>query len=76
MVIGMTWRVTKRVLMFPYSLPPPSESVAVLSVLLCPLAVYHRLWQRVCVRLEPALQWLDFSASGYMMSKPFDNQCE
>ncbi|KAL2101199.1 hypothetical protein ACEWY4_002960 [Coilia grayii] len=47
---------------------------AVLSVLLCPLAVYHRLWQRVCVKLEPALQWLDFSASGYMMSKPIDNQ--
>ncbi|KAG5280006.1 hypothetical protein AALO_G00083900 [Alosa alosa] len=47
---------------------------AVLSVLLCPLAVYHRLWQRVCVRLEPALQWLDFSPAGYMMSKPLDNQ--
>ncbi|XP_035379697.1 reticulophagy regulator 3 [Electrophorus electricus] len=48
--------------------------VAVLSVLLCPLAAYHRLWQRVCVRLEPALQWLDFSVKGYMMSKPIDNQ--
>ncbi|XP_063047961.1 reticulophagy regulator 3 isoform X2 [Engraulis encrasicolus] len=47
---------------------------AVLSVLMCPLAVYHRLWQRVCVRLEPALQWLDFSPSGYMMSQPIDNQ--
>uniref|UniRef100_A0A4W4EER6 RETREG1-3/ARL6IP-like N-terminal reticulon-homology domain-containing protein n=1 Tax=Electrophorus electricus TaxID=8005 RepID=A0A4W4EER6_ELEEL len=45
-------------------------------VLLCPLAAYHRLWQRVCVRLEPALQWLDFSVKGYMMSKPIDNQCE
>ncbi|KAI4878566.1 hypothetical protein NFI96_021148 [Prochilodus magdalenae] len=48
--------------------------VAGLSVLFCPLAVYYRLWQRVCVRLEPALQWLDFSVKGYMMSKPIDNQ--
>ncbi|KAL7850253.1 hypothetical protein SRHO_G00196020 [Serrasalmus rhombeus] len=48
--------------------------VAVLSVLFCPLAVYYRLWQRACVRLEPALQWLDFSVKGYMMSKPIDNQ--
>ncbi|KAF7697833.1 reticulophagy regulator 3 isoform X2 [Silurus meridionalis] len=47
---------------------------AVWGVLLCPLAIYHRLWQRVCVRLEPALQWLDFSVKGYMMSKPIDNQ--
>ncbi|KAF5895998.1 reticulophagy regulator 3, partial [Clarias magur] len=44
------------------------------AVLLCPLTLYHRLWQRVCVRLEPALQWLDFSNKGYMMSKPIDNQ--
>ncbi|XP_076851589.1 reticulophagy regulator 3 isoform X2 [Brachyhypopomus gauderio] len=48
--------------------------IAVLSVLLCPLALYHRVWQHVCVRLEPALQWLDFSVKGYMMSKPIDNQ--
>lgn len=47
---------------------------ALLGVLLCPLALYYRLWQRVCVKLEPALQWLDFSAKGYMMSKPLDNQ--
>uniref|UniRef100_A0A4W5P8P2 Reticulophagy regulator family member 3 n=1 Tax=Hucho hucho TaxID=62062 RepID=A0A4W5P8P2_9TELE len=47
---------------------------AVLAVLLCPLAAYHRVWQRVCVKLEPALQWLDFSVRGYMMSKPIDNQ--
>uniref|UniRef100_A0A673X3V1 Reticulophagy regulator family member 3 n=1 Tax=Salmo trutta TaxID=8032 RepID=A0A673X3V1_SALTR len=46
----------------------------VLAVLLCPLAAYHRVWQRVCVKLEPALQWLDFSVRGYMMSKPIDNQ--
>ncbi|XP_060748833.1 reticulophagy regulator 3 [Tachysurus vachellii] len=48
--------------------------VAVWDVLLCPLAIYYRLLPRVCVRLEPALQWLDFSVKGYMMSKPIDNQ--
>ncbi|KAL0992804.1 hypothetical protein UPYG_G00098680 [Umbra pygmaea] len=47
---------------------------AVLAVLLGPLAAYYRGWQRVCVKLEPALQWLDFSVRGYMMSKPIDNQ--
>lgn len=47
-----------------------------LGVLLCPLALYYRLWQRACVKLEPALQWLDFSAKGYMMLKPIDNQCK
>lgn len=54
----------------------PFSLVPVLVVLLCPLAAYHRGWQRVCVKLEPALQWLDFSVCGYMMSKPIDNQCE
>ncbi|XP_066498589.1 reticulophagy regulator 3 [Hoplias malabaricus] len=48
--------------------------IAVQSVLFCPLAVYHRLWEHACVKLEPALQWLDFSVKGYMMSKPIDNQ--
>ncbi|XP_072549556.1 reticulophagy regulator 3 [Salminus brasiliensis] len=48
--------------------------IAVLCVLFCPLAVYYRLWQHACVKLEPALQWLDFSVKGYMMSKPIDNQ--
>ncbi|XP_030649541.1 reticulophagy regulator 3 [Chanos chanos] len=48
--------------------------LSVLVVLAGPLVLYHRLWQRVCVRLEPALQWLDFSVKGYMMSKPIDNQ--
>ncbi|KAK2916510.1 hypothetical protein Q8A67_000884 [Cirrhinus molitorella] len=48
--------------------------MALLGVLLCPLALYYRLWQRACVKLEPALQWLDFSAKGYMMLKPIDNQ--
>lgn len=48
--------------------------VALLGVLLCPLALYYRLWQHACVKLEPALQWLDFSSKGYMMSKPIDNQ--
>ncbi|KAM6904672.1 reticulophagy regulator 3 [Xenentodon cancila] len=47
---------------------------ALLATLLAPLAAYHRLLQHVCVRLEPVLQWLDFSAHGYMMSKPIDNQ--
>ncbi|XP_048847727.1 reticulophagy regulator 3 [Brienomyrus brachyistius] len=47
---------------------------AVLMVLLSPLAAYHRMWQRLCVRLEPALQRLDFSVRGYMMSKPMENQ--
>ncbi|XP_053532455.1 reticulophagy regulator 3 [Ictalurus punctatus] len=48
--------------------------VAAWGALLCPLAIYHRVWPRACVRLEPALQWLDFSVKGYMMSKPIDNQ--
>ncbi|KAM7386991.1 hypothetical protein PAMA_009563 [Pampus argenteus] len=47
---------------------------AVLSTLLAPLAVRHRLFQHVCVKLEPVLQRLDFSIHGYMMSKPIDNQ--
>ncbi|KPP73296.1 protein FAM134C-like, partial [Scleropages formosus] len=46
----------------------------VLMVLLGPLAAYHRMWPRLCVRLEPALQRLDFSVRGYMMSKPIENQ--
>ncbi|XP_062874646.1 reticulophagy regulator 3 [Trichomycterus rosablanca] len=48
--------------------------VGLWGVLSCPLAVYYQMWQRACVRLEPALQWLDFSVKGYMMSKPIDNQ--
>ncbi|XP_077412780.1 reticulophagy regulator 3 [Vanacampus margaritifer] len=47
---------------------------AVLVTLLAPLAAYHRVFQRVFVKLEPVLQRLDFSVCGYMMSKPFDNQ--
>lgn len=47
---------------------------AVWATLLAPLGVYHRVFQTVCVKLEPALQWLDFSVRGYMMSKPIDNQ--
>uniref|UniRef100_A0A8D3DTY2 Reticulophagy regulator family member 3 n=1 Tax=Scophthalmus maximus TaxID=52904 RepID=A0A8D3DTY2_SCOMX len=47
---------------------------AVLATLLAPLAAYHRVFQHVCVKLEPVLQRLDFSISGYMMSKPIDNQ--
>nr|XP_057906164.1 reticulophagy regulator 3 [Doryrhamphus excisus]XP_057906165.1 reticulophagy regulator 3 [Doryrhamphus excisus] len=48
--------------------------LAVMVTLLAPLAVYHRLFQRVLVKLEPVLQRLDFSVHGYMMSKPLDNQ--
>eukprot|EP00066_Takifugu_rubripes_P002788 XP_003964920.2 PREDICTED: protein FAM134C isoform X1 [Takifugu rubripes] len=47
---------------------------AVWATLLAPLGVYHRVFQNVCVRLEPALQRLDFSVRGYMMSNPIDNQ--
>ncbi|KAF6096628.1 reticulophagy regulator family member 3 [Phyllostomus discolor] len=44
------------------------------TVMMWPLAVYHRLWDRACVRLKPALQRLDFSVRGYMMSKQRDRQ--
>lgn len=47
---------------------------AVLATLLAPLAAHHRLFQHVCVMLEPVLQRLDFGIHGYMMSKPIDNQ--
>ncbi|XP_019950296.1 reticulophagy regulator 3 isoform X2 [Paralichthys olivaceus] len=47
---------------------------ALLATLLAPLAAYHRVFQHVCVKLEPVLQRLDFSGTGYMMSKPIDNQ--
>ncbi|KAM8945321.1 reticulophagy regulator 3 [Pelodytes ibericus] len=45
-----------------------------LITLLWPLAIYHRLGQRVYQRLEPALQRLDFSVRGYMMAKQKDRQ--
>ncbi|KAM9295986.1 reticulophagy regulator 3 [Gastrophryne carolinensis] len=45
-----------------------------LFILLWPLAIYHRLGQRVYQRLEPALQRLDFSVRGYMMSKQKERQ--
>uniref|UniRef100_A0A3P8TI51 Reticulophagy regulator family member 3 n=1 Tax=Amphiprion percula TaxID=161767 RepID=A0A3P8TI51_AMPPE len=47
---------------------------ALLATLLSPLAAYHRVFQHVCVKLDPVLQRLDFSVRGYMMSKPIDNQ--
>ncbi|XP_060945944.1 reticulophagy regulator 3 [Limanda limanda] len=47
---------------------------ALLATLLAPLAAYHRVFQHVWVKLEPVLQRLDFSGTGYMMSKPIDNQ--
>uniref|UniRef100_A0A8D0GMB5 RETREG1-3/ARL6IP-like N-terminal reticulon-homology domain-containing protein n=1 Tax=Sphenodon punctatus TaxID=8508 RepID=A0A8D0GMB5_SPHPU len=43
--------------------------LTMLFFLLWPLAVYHRLGQRLYTKLEPALQRLDFSVRGYMMSK-------
>uniref|UniRef100_A0A8B9E3W0 RETREG1-3/ARL6IP-like N-terminal reticulon-homology domain-containing protein n=1 Tax=Anser cygnoides TaxID=8845 RepID=A0A8B9E3W0_ANSCY len=45
-----------------------------LFVLLWPLAVYHRLGHRVYLKLEPALQRLDFSVRGYMISKQREKQ--
>ncbi|XP_036609880.1 reticulophagy regulator 3 isoform X2 [Trichosurus vulpecula] len=45
-----------------------------LSLLLWPLAVYHRLGHRLYMRLEPALQRLDFSVHGYMMSRQRERQ--
>ncbi|KAF1379742.1 hypothetical protein PFLUV_G00179200 [Perca fluviatilis] len=47
---------------------------AVWATLLAPLGAYHRVFQHVCVKLDPVLQRLDFSVYGYMMSKPIDNQ--
>nr|XP_006638265.1 PREDICTED: protein FAM134C [Lepisosteus oculatus] len=46
----------------------------VLGVLLSPLAAYHRVGQKICTWLEPALLRLDFSVRGYMMSKQRENQ--
>uniref|UniRef100_A0AC11DQM8 Reticulophagy regulator family member 3 n=1 Tax=Ovis aries TaxID=9940 RepID=A0AC11DQM8_SHEEP len=48
--------------------------IKVVTVMMWPLAVYHRLWDRVYVRLKPALQRLDFSVRGYMMSKQRERQ--
>ncbi|KAG8512876.1 Reticulophagy regulator 3 [Galemys pyrenaicus] len=48
--------------------------IRVVTVMMWPLAVYHRLWDRVYVRLKPALQRLDFSVRGYMMSKQRERQ--
>lgn len=45
-----------------------------LFVLLWPLAVYHRLGHRMYMKLEPALQRLDFSVRGYMISKQREKQ--
>lgn len=55
---------------FSSAFPLPS----VLFVLLWPLAVYHRLGHRVYLKLEPALQRLDFSVRGYMISKQREKQ--
>ncbi|NXX85802.1 RETR3 regulator, partial [Urocolius indicus] len=45
-----------------------------LCILLWPLAVYHRVGHCVYMKLEPALQLLDFSVRGYMISKQRDKQ--
>ncbi|XP_023573907.1 reticulophagy regulator 3 [Octodon degus] len=44
------------------------------AVLTWPLTMYHRLWDRAYVWLEPALQRLDFSVRGYMMSRQRERQ--
>ncbi|XP_047614863.1 reticulophagy regulator 3 isoform X2 [Phacochoerus africanus] len=48
--------------------------IKVVAAMMWPLAVYHRLWDRAYVRLKPALQRLDFSVRGYMMSKQRERQ--
>uniref|UniRef100_A0A8C5ML00 RETREG1-3/ARL6IP-like N-terminal reticulon-homology domain-containing protein n=1 Tax=Leptobrachium leishanense TaxID=445787 RepID=A0A8C5ML00_9ANUR len=45
-----------------------------LFLLLWPLAIYHRLGQRLYQKLEPALQRLDFSVRGYMMARQKERQ--
>ncbi|XP_070584134.1 reticulophagy regulator 3 isoform X2 [Erythrolamprus reginae] len=45
-----------------------------LSFLLWPLAVYHNLSQHLYTKLQPAVQRLDFSVRGYMMSKHKERQ--
>ncbi|XP_029429160.1 reticulophagy regulator 3 isoform X2 [Rhinatrema bivittatum] len=45
-----------------------------LFALLWPLALYHRLGERIYKKMEPALQRLDFSVQGYMMSKQKEGQ--
>ncbi|XP_026535613.1 reticulophagy regulator 3 isoform X2 [Notechis scutatus] len=45
-----------------------------LSFLLWPLAVYHNMSQHLYTKLQPALQRLDFSVRGYMMSKHKERQ--
>ncbi|XP_075941420.1 reticulophagy regulator 3 isoform X1 [Anarhichas minor] len=47
---------------------------AVWATVLAPLGAYHRVFQHVCLKLDPVLQRLDFSVCGFMMSKPIDNQ--
>ncbi|XP_077171263.1 reticulophagy regulator 3 [Paroedura picta] len=48
--------------------------LTLLSFLLWPLAVCHHLGQRLYAKLEPALQRLDFSVRGYMMTKQRERQ--
>ncbi|XP_060637270.2 reticulophagy regulator 3 isoform X1 [Anolis sagrei] len=48
--------------------------ITMLLFLLWPLAMYHHLGQRLYTKLEPALQRLDFSVRGYMMSRHKERQ--
>ncbi|XP_009081449.1 PREDICTED: protein FAM134C, partial [Acanthisitta chloris] len=45
-----------------------------LFILLWPLAMYHRLGQRMYLWLEPVLQRLDFRVPGYMAARQRDRQ--
>ncbi|XP_075417973.1 reticulophagy regulator 3 isoform X2 [Tenrec ecaudatus] len=44
------------------------------AIMMWPLAVYHRLWDRASLRLKPALQRLDFSVRGYMLARQRERQ--
>lgn len=45
-----------------------------LFFLLWPLAIYHHIGQRLCQKLEPTLQRLDFSVRGYIRFKQNERQ--
>ncbi|XP_028674469.1 reticulophagy regulator 3 [Erpetoichthys calabaricus] len=45
-----------------------------LALLLCPLAMYHKVGQKIHAWLEPALLRFDFSVRGYMMTKQKERQ--
>lgn len=43
--------------------------ICLISLLLCPLVIYHQLWRKVYARIEPLLKRLDFSVKGYVLTK-------